>query len=90
LGSEALLVLLDLAARAVDSPDGTVVVSSYRDIARRLGVSKDTVGRRIRTLVGAGLVAEHVRVRDNRFETRSYLLNLDLAGVTLERSPVVA
>jgi hypothetical protein len=50
LGSDTLLVLLDLAAHASDSPEGMVVTASYRDIARRLGVSKDTVGRRLAML----------------------------------------
>ena len=58
LGSDALLVLLDLAAHATDSPEGIVVTASYRDIARRLGVSKDTVGRRLAVLRRAGVVVE--------------------------------
>ena len=51
-GSDTLLVLLDLAAHATDSREGIVVSASYREIARRLGVSKDTVGRRMAVLRG--------------------------------------
>jgi DNA-binding transcriptional ArsR family regulator len=83
-GSDTLLVLLDLAAHATESADGIVVAASYRDIARRLGVSKDTVGRRLAVLRGAGVVVELTDLRADRFETRSYRLHLDLAGVTRE------
>ena len=85
LGSDTLLVLLDLAAHATDSPEGIVVAASYRDIARRLGVSKDTVGRRMAVLRHAGVVVELAGSRVDRFETRSYRLYLDFAGVTRER-----
>jgi DNA-binding transcriptional ArsR family regulator len=84
LGSDTLLVLLDLAAHATDSPEGIVVTASYRDVARRLGVSKDTVGRRLAVLRHAGVVVEIVGVASDRFETRSYRLCLDFAGVIRE------
>ena len=86
LGSDALMVLLDLAAHATDSPDGIVVTASYRDVARRLGVSKDTVGRRMAVLRGVGVVAELNGDSVDRFETRSYRLYLDFAGVTREQT----
>jgi hypothetical protein len=89
LGSEALLVLLDLAAHATDSVDeGIVVCASYRDIARRLGVSKDTVGRRVALLRRDGFIVERTDRDVDRFETRSYRLYLDFAGVTRERRRV--
>jgi DNA-binding MarR family transcriptional regulator len=84
LGSDALLVLLDLAAHASDSPDGMVVSASYRDIARRLGISKDTVGRRVALLRRDGFVVERTGSDIDRFETRTYRLHLDLAGVMRE------
>lgn len=85
LGSDTLLMLLDLAVHATDSPDGIVVTASYRDIARRLGVSKDTVGRRLAVLRHAGVVAEVAGLGSDRFESRSYRLYLDFAGVARER-----
>ena len=88
LGSDSLLVLLDLAAHATDSPEGIVVAASYRDVARRLGISKDTVGRRMALLRQAGVVVELTDHSVDRFETRSYRLYLDFAGVARERAPV--
>ncbi len=84
LGPDALLVLLDMAAHATDSPEGIVVAASYRDIGRRVGVSKDTVGRRIALLRRDGVVVELGDISGDRFETRSYRLYLDFAGVTRE------
>jgi hypothetical protein len=84
LGSDTLLVLLDLAAHAMDSPEGTVVAAGYRDVARRLGISKDTVGRRMAVLRWVGVVVERAEHPLDRFEVRSYLLHLELAGVTRE------
>lgn len=85
LGSDTLLLLLHLAAHAIDSPEGIVVTASYRDIARRLGVSKDTVGRRLAALRHAGVVAELTDLGADPFECRSYRLYLDFAGVARER-----
>jgi biotin operon repressor len=84
VGSDALLVLLDLAAHATDSSEGTVVAASYRDVARRLGISKDTVGRRIAVLRRVGVVVERSEHANDRFEVRCYVLHLELAGVTRE------
>ena len=87
LGSDTLLVLLDLAAHATDSPEGIVVCASYRDVARRLGVSKDTVGRRMAVLRQAGVVLGLTDHSVDRFETRAYRLYLDFAGVAREQVP---
>jgi hypothetical protein len=84
LGSDTLLVLLDLAVHATDTPEGPVVAASYRDVARRLGISKDTVGRRVALLRRAGVLVEHRERCLDRFEARSYLLHLAAAGVTRE------
>ena len=84
LGSDALLILLDLAAHASEGPEGIVVAASYRDIGRRLGVSKDTVGRRMALLRRDGIVVEVGQDSADRFETRTYRLYLDFAGVTRE------
>jgi CRP-like cAMP-binding protein len=88
-GSDTLLVLLDLASRAVDSHEGTVVVISYRDIARRMGISKDTMGRRMQVLRRSGVVVGQPG-RGDRFGARSYLLDLELVGVTRQQVPVAA
>ena len=85
LGPDALLVLLDLAAHAVESQDGVVVTASYRDIGRRVGLSKDTVGRRIEVLRRAGVVDRHARL-GGRFEVRDYMLHLDAVGIELDVS----
>jgi DNA-binding Lrp family transcriptional regulator len=74
-----------MAAHATDSPEGIVVATSYRDISRRLGVSKDTVGRRIALLRRDGVVVELGEDSVDRFETRSYQLDLCFAGVTREQ-----
>lgn len=85
LGSDTLLVLLDLAVHATDSAEGVVVTASYRDIARRVGLSKDTVGRRMALLRRAGIVLDRRAEPADRFDARSYRLDLDHAGVTRER-----
>jgi DNA-binding transcriptional ArsR family regulator len=87
-GSDTLLVLLDLAVHATDSPEGIVVTASYRDMVRRLGVSKDTVGRRMAVLRGEGVVFELSGDSVDRFESRSYRLYLDFAGVAREQAPI--
>jgi Helix-turn-helix domain len=84
LGSDAFLVLLDLAAHGVESSEGVTVAASYRDISRRVGLSKDTVGRRIRVLCRAGLLVDWPAPSGDRFEVRRYLLRLDVAGIELD------
>ena len=88
LGSDTLLLLLDLAAHATDSPEGIVVTASYRDIARRLGISKDTVGRRLAALRHAGVVVDLTDLAPDRFECRSYRLYLNFAGVAREQARI--
>jgi DNA-binding transcriptional ArsR family regulator len=89
LGSDALLILLDLAAHATpSSEEGILVSASYRDIARRLGISKDTVGRRLALLRRVGVVVELSDDSAERFEARSYRLYLDFAGMTREPSQI--
>jgi hypothetical protein len=89
-GSDTLLVLLDLAARAIDTAEGTVVTVSYREVARRLGVSKDTVGRRLRVLCQAGVAIERAGHPCDRFAVRTYVLRPELVGVTREQASVAA
>jgi DNA-binding transcriptional ArsR family regulator len=77
-------VLLDLAAHAIESQHGIVVTASYRDIGRRVGLSKDTVGRRIDVLRRAGVVVDQFGHSASRFEIRDYLLRLDVVGFELD------
>ena len=65
--------------------------ASYRDVSRRVGLSKDTVGRRIRVLCGAGVLIDWPAPGGDRFEVRRYLLRLDVAGIELDeaRAPAV-
>jgi DNA-binding transcriptional ArsR family regulator len=84
LGADALLVLLDLAAHAAASVDGPVVAASYRDIGRRVGLSKDTVGRRIAVLRRTGVVVDRAQPGGQRFAVRCYLLHLETAGIELD------
>lgn len=84
LGSDTLLVLLDLAVHATDSPAGPLVTASYRDVARRLGISKDTVGRRVALLRRAGVLVEQPAPGADWFAARAYVLHLDAAGVARE------
>lgn len=88
LGPDALVILLDLAAHSIEAEDGAVVAASYRHIGRRLGISKDTVGRRIALLRRAGLLVERAVAEADRFDAPCYVLHLDRAGVTLEQNAV--
>ncbi|HSH61107.1 MAG TPA: winged helix-turn-helix domain-containing protein, partial [Acidimicrobiales bacterium] len=57
-GPEALAVVHDLLAQAQDRQGQLVVQTSVRQVAERLGlVSKDTVNRRMRALLAAGVIA---------------------------------
>ncbi len=90
LGADTLLVVLDLAVHAVDTPEGPLVAASYRDVARRVGISKDTVGRRMAILRNMGVVMERPESPADRFDVRSYRLRLELAGVSRLAGPAAA
>ncbi len=84
-GPDALAVLHDLLAHADLSEADLVVQASARQVAQRLGfTSKDTVNRRLRQLVRAG-VLHHVTVggRVAVFESPTYRVNLDGTGISL-------
>lgn len=55
-----------------------------------LGLSKDTVGRRMALLRRAGVMVERAELSADRFEVRSYRLHLELAGVAREIVAVAA
>ncbi len=81
-GPETLAVLHDLLAQA-EFRDGEVVVSaSVRDIAGRLGfISKDTVHRRLRQLVRAGVLRRTASA--GRAGSMSSMFEIDLAGTAI-------
>ena len=57
LGPSAWLVLEELLLGSSQNARGRVVSLSVRSLARSLGLAKDTVGRALGRLQGAGLVA---------------------------------
>jgi DNA-binding Lrp family transcriptional regulator len=63
---------------------------SYRDVARRLGISKDTAGRRLHELSRRGVLIERTEESCGRFDVRVYALHLELVGVTREPGPAAA
>ncbi len=83
-GAQAVAVLHDLLAHAERRGGGLVVQASNRDIAQRLEfLSKDTVNRRLRQLVRAGVVEILQRAPASTFEPTTYVLHLDDSGITV-------
>lgn len=80
-GPDAIAVLHDLLAHAEARRGEWVVRASVREIAGRLEfVSKDTVNRRLRQLIRAG-VLEPVGDGD-AFAPRTYRIHLHGSGIT--------
>ena len=85
LGGEGLLVLVDLIAHGEPMADGVMITVGYRAIARRVGLSKDTVGRRMAALVRNGVVVRVGSAADvDGFSTPTYEVRLATAGIALE------
>jgi DNA-binding transcriptional ArsR family regulator len=82
-GPQALAVLHDLLAAAQPRNGGWIVQTSNRDVARRLEfLSKDTVNRRLRQLLRAGVV--EILERDPvAFQAPTYRINLLGSGITV-------
>jgi hypothetical protein len=83
VGGDGVLVLFDLLTHGqVVSADTVVVTTGYRAVARRVGLSKDTVGRQIAVLVRCGVIK---RLADQEsadgFPTPTYELRLTEAGI---------
>ncbi len=90
LGAEGFFVLLDLVAHSDAVPEETRITVGYRTVARRVGLSKDTVGRRVGELVRAGVLERIADERDQQhhaFQTPTYRLRLDIAGMELLAGP---
>jgi hypothetical protein len=82
-GPQALAVLHDLLAAAQPRNGAWVVQASTRDVARRLEfLSKDTVNRRLRQLLQAGIV-EILDHGATTFQAPTYRVNLLGSGITV-------
>ena len=79
-GPHALVVLHELIVRAEDRDGALVATASTREIAESLEyLSKDSVHRRLRELVRAGVIEPVANA--GTFATPSYLLHLDDGGI---------
>ncbi|HUP69994.1 MAG TPA: winged helix-turn-helix domain-containing protein [Acidimicrobiales bacterium] len=89
-GPETVAVLHDLLAQA-ELRDGELVVrASVRQIAGRLGfISKDTVHRRLRQLVRAGVVRRAASTAAGDAAAPSYVIDLTetAISVSIARTP---
>ncbi len=83
-GPEAVAVVHDLLAQSQDHHGQLVVQTSVRQVAERLGlVSKDTVNRRMRALLAAGVIRRQVAGASSAFEAPTYVLDLSGTGISL-------
>ncbi len=83
-GPEALAVVHDLLAQSQDHHGQLVVQTSVRQVAERLGlVSKDTVNRRMRALLAAGVIRRQVAEHPSAFEAPTYVLDLCGTGISV-------
>ena len=90
LGPSAWTVLEELAAIAHDTDDRTTVADvAVRQLADVLGLARGTIGRALRTLRAAGLVAPTQRRRgDGVFARGSYTLHVPASALTRTESAV--
>lgn len=90
-GPQAVAVLHDLLTLAERERGKLVARASTRDIAARLEfLSKDTVHRRLRQLVRAGVIEPVVPDPGRPFTTPAYVLHLDDSGITVVSDDVPA
>jgi DNA-binding IclR family transcriptional regulator len=83
-GPQAVAVLQELLARAERRDGALVARASTRDIAERLAfLSKDTVHRRLRQLIRAGVIEPLDRRSGSTFTPTTYIVRLDDSGITL-------
>ena len=82
-GPQAVAVLHDLLAHAVEVDGRLLARASTREIADRLEfLSKDSVHRRLRQLVRAGVI-EPVTIAAAPFSTPTYVVYLENSGITV-------
>lgn len=90
-GPQALAVLHVLLTRAERKRGRLIARASTRDIAERLEfLSKDTVHRRLRQLVRAGVIEPIAAEPGSSFTTPAYVLHLDDSGITVLRDDLLA
>lgn len=83
-GSDAMAVLHDLLTHAERRNGRLVVQASVRQVADRLGfLSKDTVHRRLRQLVRAGILHRVPAEPNQHFQPPTYAIELTKSGITL-------
>ena len=83
-GADALVILDDLVAHAEQSGGQLVVQASVREIAGRLSfLSKDTVHRRMRQLLGAQVIRAVSAKPASPFERPTYVLDLTDTGISV-------
>jgi DNA-binding Lrp family transcriptional regulator len=87
IGGDGALVLFDLLAHGRVAAGAVVVTTGYRAIARRVGLSKDTVGRQIGALARYGVVKRLASVENkDGFPTPTYELRLADVGIEVSDS----
>jgi hypothetical protein len=87
-GPETVAVLHDLLVHARSRGGELVVEASTRQVAERLGfVSKDTVHRRLRQLLDAGVLHPVSTGQLPRFERRAYRIDLTGTGISVSGIP---
>jgi DNA-binding HxlR family transcriptional regulator len=86
-GPQALAVLHELLIRSERHGGKLVARASTRDIAEQLGfLSKDTVHRRLRQLVRAGVLERVHPPTGSTFAPTIYVVHLTDSGITLNSS----
>jgi|GEM_PF-2382473 len=84
VGGDGVVVLFDLLAHGRVASGAVVVSTGYRAIARRVGLSKDTVGRQIAVLARCGVIKRLASEQSGeRFPTPTYELRLADVGIEL-------
>jgi SOS-response transcriptional repressor LexA len=76
-------VLHELIVQAQEADGELIVAASTREIAERLEfLSKDSVHRRLRQLIRAGVIEQLPSPPPSAFTAPRYLLRLDDSGIT--------
>ena len=92
VGPVAWVVLETICATTSDADDRLVATSSVRDIARDVGLSRNTAARAVRRLVDAGvLTVEQGRAEHGTFGRSTYRLSLPsntIATSSRESQPI--